>query len=116
MRHGEVTLFESKAIATYMDKTFSGRKLIPEDALGAAEVEQWVSCINTAIDPLLIRSYVMAHVVPKGADDQPDRAMINRLLPALPPANPITWSTAGSRLIVVTKRVSRSLIAWNEVS
>ena len=83
MRHGEVTLFESKAIATYIDKTFSGRKLIPEDALGAAEVEQWVSCINTAIDPLLIRSYVMAHVIPKGADDQPDRAMINRLLPAM---------------------------------
>lgn len=83
MRHGEVTLFESKAIATYIDKTFSGQKLIPEDALGAAEVEQWVSCVNTTIDPLLIRNYAMAHVIPKGADGRPDRAAIDRLLPAM---------------------------------
>jgi glutathione S-transferase len=29
MRHGDFALFESKAIATYIDMTFSGPKLIP---------------------------------------------------------------------------------------
>jgi glutathione S-transferase len=43
MRHGDVELFESKAIATYIDRAFPGPRFIPDDALGAAVVEQWVS-------------------------------------------------------------------------
>lgn len=38
MRHGDVELFESKAIATYIDRTFEGPMLIPADAYGAARV------------------------------------------------------------------------------
>ena len=83
MRHGEVALFESKAIATYIDKAFPGPKLIPDDVVGAADVEQWVSLVNTTIDPMFIRSYVMAHLIPKGADGQPDRAAIESLLPTM---------------------------------
>jgi len=83
MRHGDFALFESKAIATYIDKTFSGPKLIPEDAVGAAQVEQWVSLVNTTIDPCLIRTYVLAHLIPKGDDDQPDRATIDGALPLM---------------------------------
>jgi len=30
MRHGDVTLCESKAIATYIDRVFDGPKVIPE--------------------------------------------------------------------------------------
>jgi glutathione S-transferase len=83
MRHGDVALFESKAIATYIDKTFPGPKLIPDDAPGAAEVEQWVSLVNTAIDPCLIRTYALGHVVPKGADGNPDRLAIDGALPMM---------------------------------
>jgi hypothetical protein len=57
--------------------------LIPEDARGAAEVEQWVSLVNTAIDPCLIRAYFLGHIIPKGADGQPDRAAIVGALPAM---------------------------------
>ena len=83
MRHGDIELCESKAIVTYIDKTFPGPALIPEDARGAAEVEQWVSLVNTAIDPCLIRGYFLGHIVPKGADGQPDRAAIVGALPAM---------------------------------
>jgi len=83
MRHGDIGLCESKAIATYIDKAFPGPKLIPEDARGAAEVEQWVSLVNTAIDPCMIRTYVLAHLVPKGAYGQPDRAVIDAALPTM---------------------------------
>src|SRR5207302_6005952 len=31
MRHGDVTLCESKAIATYIDRVFDGPKMIPEE-------------------------------------------------------------------------------------
>jgi glutathione S-transferase len=55
MRHGDIALYESKAVASYIDKTFGGSKLIPEDARGVAEVEQWVSLVNTAVDPCMVR-------------------------------------------------------------
>jgi glutathione S-transferase len=83
MRHGEVALFESKAIATYIDRAFPGPRLISDDAFGTAEVEQWVSCVNTTVNPLLIRNYILAHLIPTGADGQPDRTVIDRLLPAM---------------------------------
>jgi glutathione S-transferase len=83
MRHGDLTLCESKAIATYIDRTFAGRKLIPDDTYGAAEVEQWVSLINTAIDPCLIRSYIFSYLFPKGADGKPDRVAIDAVLPVM---------------------------------
>ena len=83
MRHGEVELCESKAIATYIDRTFPGPKLIPEDARGAAEVEQWVSLVNTSIDPCLVRTYLLAYFFPKTADGKPDRAAIDGVLPAM---------------------------------
>jgi glutathione S-transferase len=83
MRHGDIALCESKAIATYIDKTFPGPKLIPEDAREAAEVEQWVSLVNTAIDPCMVRAYFLNYLIPKGADGRPDRAAIDGVLPAM---------------------------------
>jgi glutathione S-transferase len=83
MRHGDVALCESKAIATYIDRTFPGPKLIPEDARGAAEVEQWVSLVNTSVDPCLVRTYLLAYFFPKTADGKPDRAVIDGVLPAM---------------------------------
>ena len=50
MRHGDVTLCELKAIATYIDRVFDGPKVIPEDPKRAAQVEQWVSLGNVEFD------------------------------------------------------------------
>jgi glutathione S-transferase len=83
MRHGDLTVFESKAIATYIDKAFPGPKLFPDDARGAAQVEQWVSLVNTTIDPCMIRTYVLAHLPPKAIDGRPDRAAIEGALPLM---------------------------------
>jgi glutathione S-transferase len=40
MRHGDFELCESKAIATYLDLSFPGPKLIPTDPRHAALTEQ----------------------------------------------------------------------------
>ena len=42
--------------------------------------------------------------------------MLAVLVAPLPPVNAMTLSTAGSLSMVVTSSVSRSFIAWNEVS
>ena len=83
MRHGDLALFESKAIATYIDRSFPGPKLIPDDPHAAAEVEQWVSFINTEADPCLVRKYLLAYFFPRTPDGKPDRAVIDGVLPAV---------------------------------
>ncbi|MCQ8780461.1 glutathione S-transferase family protein, partial [Escherichia coli] len=65
LRHGDLTLFESKAIATYLDSTFPGPRLIPGEARHAALLEQWVSFVNTAVDRTVIRTYLYAYIAPK---------------------------------------------------
>ena len=75
MRHGDVTLCESKAIATYIDRVFDGPKVIPEDPARAAQVEQWVSLGNVEFDKLMIRQYVVGYVFPK-EPGKPDMAAI----------------------------------------
>ena len=83
LRHGEVELFESKAIATYLDRSFPGPAVFPADPHLAALTEQWVSFVNTSVDRTLIRTYLFAYIVPKGPDGTPDRAAIEAVMPAV---------------------------------
>ena len=83
MRHGSVTLSETKAICTYIDLAFEGPELIPRDPVGAAKTEQWISMINTGFDLVFVRQYLVAYVfsgLPGGA---PDRARIDAALPKM---------------------------------
>ena len=80
MRHGDVALFETKAIATYIDKAFPGPKFIPDDAVGAALVEQWVSYGNAKVDKWMMREFV----VPQAFFDKakgPDMAKVDAAVP-----------------------------------
>jgi glutathione S-transferase len=83
MRHGDVTMFESRAIAHYIDDHFPGPALTPRNPAGDAQVEQWISYHNSVVDPLLIRRYLFAYVFPKTADKSPDRILIDAMQPAL---------------------------------
>jgi len=83
MRHGDVTLCESKAIATYIDRVFDGPKVIPEEPRAAAETEKWVSLINAHVDPIMVRQYLLSYVFPKTADRTPDRKVIDAALPEM---------------------------------
>src|ERR1700749_3210841 len=47
LRHGEVELCESKAIATYLDRVFPAPFVMPAEPALAALAEQWVSLVNT---------------------------------------------------------------------
>ena len=83
MRHGEVTLCESRAICAYFDAVLDGPKLAPSDPVKAAQVEQWVSIVNTHIDPLWVRQYLRAHFFPKTPDGSPERDAIDAALPKM---------------------------------
>lgn len=81
LRHGEVELCESKAIATWLDRSFPGPQLFPSDPHLAALVEQWVSLVNTTIDRTLIRTYLFAYIAPGTPDGSPNRAAIEAVMP-----------------------------------
>lgn len=49
MTHGDVTLYESIAILRYLERTFPGPKLWPEDSLGAAACDQWASAVSDSL-------------------------------------------------------------------
>ena len=85
MRHGDVTLCESRAICFYIDQSFAGPSLAPRDAIDGARVEQWLSLINTAVDPVLVRQYLRAYFFSGTADGSPDRAAIEAVVPRMEP-------------------------------
>ena len=83
MRHGAVELCESRAICSYIDNVFDGPKLVPSDSARAAQVEQWVSIVNTHIDPVWVRQYLRAHFFPSTPDGSPERETIAAALPKM---------------------------------
>ena len=83
LRHGDFQLFESKAIATYLDRSFPAPYVFPGDPELAALTEQWVSLVNTLVDQTLIRTYLFAYIAPKTANGEPDRKTIETVMPAL---------------------------------
>ena len=83
LRHGDVELFESKAIATYLDRSFPAPWLFPSEPRLAGLTEQWVSLVNTVIDRTLIRTYLLAYIGPKASNGTPDREAIEAVMPAV---------------------------------
>jgi len=81
LRHGDLSLFESKAIATYLDLAFAGPRLIPADPRGAALTEQWISFINTVVDRTLVRTYLFAYIAAMRRNTRPDPAVIDAMIP-----------------------------------
>ena len=82
MRHGDVRLFESKAIATYIDRAFDGPKMIPDDNVLAAQVEQWVSYGNARVDRSIMREFVVP-IVFADKEKGPNMEKINAALPRI---------------------------------
>ena len=80
MRHGDLTLCESRAICFYIDHAFVGPPLTPRDGVQGAQTEQWISLVNTAIDPLLVRQYLLGYFFPGTSDGKPNRAVIDAAL------------------------------------
>ncbi len=82
MRHGDVELCESRAIASYIDNTFDGPALMPKEPAAAARAEQWISIVNTIMDQSLVRRYFLAgYVFPQREGREPDATVISEVMP-----------------------------------
>lgn len=82
-RQGDFRLYETSAIARYVDETFPGPKLAPESPRDRARMEQWISAINCYLYNAMVRRYVLQYAIPRGAGGKPDRAVIDAALPEI---------------------------------
>lgn len=81
MRHGDVRLFETLGIATYVDRAFEGPPLIPADALGAARTMQWVSAFNDFVVRHLGRAVIFERLAKPHFGMETDEARIAEAMP-----------------------------------
>jgi glutathione S-transferase len=83
MRHGDVELGESRAIAHYIDGLSEANPLVPRDLAGAARTEQWIMHFHTEYVPAMLARYIVQYFFPQTSDGTPDRTAIQAALPAL---------------------------------
>ena len=75
LQHGPVVLYETLAIAHYIDRAFAGPALQPADALGQAQVLRWVSIVNAYVFPTMNR-FMKERLVRPAFGFEPDKAFI----------------------------------------
>ncbi len=83
MQHGDFTLYESTAIARYIDETFNGPALRPSDLKERALMEQWISSIQDNYVPVLLWGFVAEHIFGSGPDGKPDQKKIESAKPQI---------------------------------
>src|SRR5262249_56513250 len=54
LQHGNFTVYETSAIATYVDDAFEGPALQPKDVRARARMNQWISSVNSYYYPYMI--------------------------------------------------------------
>jgi glutathione S-transferase len=54
LRHGDFTVYETSAIASYVDEAFDGPRLTPRDVRERARMNQWISAVNSYYYPYMI--------------------------------------------------------------
>ena len=53
-RHGDFTVYETSAIASYIDDTFGGPRLTPQDGRLRGRMNQWISAVKSYYYPYMI--------------------------------------------------------------
>lgn len=77
MRHDGFELFESIAIARYIESNFDGGSLMAGTPQGDASIDQWIAFVTTSIDQFFMRRYVVEYVFNKDADGNTVRTLID---------------------------------------
>jgi len=77
MKHGELELYETSAIARYIDEAFDGPSLQPDTPAGRAQQDQWISVVNCYLYPHAVPRYILQYIFPKGPDGAPNRETID---------------------------------------
>lgn len=81
--HGERVLYESAAICRYLDATFPGPALQPEDPWQRAQVDQWCSALAVQVDQAIVRRYLLEFIMPRIMGGEVDEARVRAAEPGV---------------------------------
>ncbi|MGB1548629.1 MAG: glutathione S-transferase family protein, partial [Alphaproteobacteria bacterium] len=80
-QHGDFALYESLAIARYVDRAFTGPPLQPKEPKEAARMDQWISTITDYFYQVMIRELVFPRLVAPSRGKEADEALIAKAVP-----------------------------------
>ena len=83
-RHGDFALYETAAIARYVDEAFDGPPLQPADARGRARMDQWISAVSDYFDAVVTRGILLPRLIGRAPDGQ---SVDDTVAAAVPRAN-----------------------------
>jgi glutathione S-transferase len=83
LQHGSVSLYETLAIATYIDAVFDGPDLQPQDPLARAKMMQWISTANDYLYDLIVGCCVAERFVKPMRGLSPDEDRIAQAVPKI---------------------------------
>lgn len=78
LQHGDVVVYETLAIAHYIDRAFDGPALQPAEVLGQTEVLRWISVVNGYVFPVM-NGLIKERVASLWRDTPPDEAVLEAL-------------------------------------
>lgn len=83
MKRGDFVLYETLAIARYIDAAFPGGRLAPSDPKGAARMIQWASVTADCAYQVMIRELVWQCIVVPMQGGRADEAIVKAAVPKL---------------------------------
>ena len=81
LQHGDFTLYETSAIATYVDEAFEGPALQPKDVRARARMNQWISSVNSYYYPYMIHHVTHERLVYPQLGIASDEKVVAHALP-----------------------------------
>jgi glutathione S-transferase len=81
LTHGDFTVWETAAIASYVDDAFCGPALAPANAQERARMNQWISAVNSYYYPWIVYHLVHERVVFRDLGIAQDEKVVAASLP-----------------------------------
>lgn len=83
LKHGDLTLYETGAIAAYVDEAFDGAALTPKDIKARARMNQWIGAVNSYFYPYMIHHVTHERLVFPELGIASDEKMVAHALPRI---------------------------------
>jgi glutathione S-transferase len=83
LRHDDFTIYETSAIASYVDDAFGGPRLTPRDVHARARMNQWLSAVNSYYYPYMIYHVTHERIVFPELGIASDEKVVAHALPKI---------------------------------
>jgi glutathione S-transferase len=83
LRHDDFTIYETSAIASYVDEAFGGPRLTPQDVRARGRMNQWISAVNSYYYPYMIYHVTHERIVFPELGIASDEKVVEHALPKI---------------------------------